>query len=114
MLIVNLNSKIVNPSKREQERELWQAGVGCETPDEMMAPFNVGVMDAEDSLLCIPSQYYTQLCQMREYAEGHESISGPTLLSGQILGRVASQAPLLADDLDDDMLDREFWARGGW
>ena len=55
--------------------------------DREVSPFMLGVLDAERNALCIPEIYYIRRGDMLEYAEGFESVAGPTLLSSQLLGK---------------------------
>lgn len=54
---------------------------------KFIAAFDLGAMDARRGELCLPTLYFATRVQMRDYAKGHESVVGRTLLSSQILGR---------------------------
>lgn len=87
-----------------------------DAPD-IVTPYMLGVMDAEENLPCVPETYYIKQGQMAEYCEGYEAVAGETLTTRQILGK-----PLLTDeqikaefsDLVEGMSDEEFWSRGQW
>lgn len=87
-----------------------------DAPD-FVTPYMLGVMDAEEGLLCCPEQYYVKDGQKAEYCEGYEAVAGETLTTRQILGK-----PLLTDaqieaefsDLVEGMKDEAFWSRGQW
>ena len=45
--------------------------------------WTLGTLDAYDKLPCVPQQYYVDLLNCRQYARGHESVAGESLLSRQ-------------------------------
>lgn len=47
--------------------------------------FTLGKLDAYENEPCVPQQYYVDLLRCRQYARGHESVAGQTLLSRQWL-----------------------------
>lgn len=49
-------------------------------------PFIYGAQDAASGLSCIPEMYFVRRDDQREYARGHQSVAGVTLLSGQLVG----------------------------
>jgi hypothetical protein len=46
-----------------------------------------------------------------QYAAGYESITGPTFATAQFTD---AEIVAEAEDLEEDMLDREYHARGMW
>lgn len=60
--------------------------------DAGLTPFMLGALDAQRGELCVPEMYYTKRGQICEYAEGFESVKGRTMLSGQLLSGLVTDA----------------------
>lgn len=79
MLAINLNSRIIN-AEPQTASDYFPA---------TKQAFRLGVLDARLGDLCVPAMYFRHSDDMKAYAMGYESVAGPTLLSRQILGKVA-------------------------
>jgi hypothetical protein len=58
--------------------------------NDLSFAFQLGKLDAEDGVGCVPEMYFARRSQIREYARAYESVAGPTMLSQQILAPVAT------------------------
>jgi hypothetical protein len=73
--------------------------------------YNFGCTDATSGNACVPEMVFIRRADQVEYALGFESITGPTLTTAQFTD---AQIAAEAEDLEEDMLDREYHARGMW
>lgn len=73
MLSINLNTKLITAADHY--------------PATSQA-YRLGVVTAQLQELCLPAMYFRHRDDTRDFARGHESVAGPTLLSRQILGKV--------------------------
>ncbi len=73
--------------------------------------YTFGTADAKHGASFAPEMYFTNRLDKREYALGYESVTGPTFATVQF-----TDAEIIAEaeDLEEDMLDREYHARGMW
>ncbi len=73
--------------------------------------YTFGNADARHGASFCPEMYFTHKADKREYALGYEVITGPTFATAQF-----TEAEIIAEaeDLEEDMLDREYHARGMW
>ncbi len=73
--------------------------------------YTFGTADAKHGASFAPEMYYVRHEDMRNYALGYEAITGPTVFTAQF-----TDAEIIAEaeDLEEDMLDREFFSRGMW
>lgn len=67
---------------------------------KVIEPELMGRYDAEMGNPCNPTKYYAKLGEVEAYKVGYETAKA-------VLDE-------LVQDYVDDMLDREFWARGWW
>ena len=81
---------------------------------DFVTPFMLGVLAAERGELCVPEVYYTKRGQMREFADGFESVAGETLSTCQILGKRFVDYAAELEDLQEAMADNAYHAGGGW
>ena len=106
-------------------------------------PYMWGAQDAAAGLACVPEMQWVRRTDQVEYAAGYASVAGDTYVTRQFLGGPAPVtaadieatidaifAPVVVDDsesaldlfdyeaeadeYEEDMLDREYHARGGW
>lgn len=64
--------------------------------NDLSFAFQIGKLDAEDGVGCVPEMYFARRDQIVDYALGYESVTGPTLLSQQILATVATAESMVA------------------
>lgn len=72
---------------------------------DFVTPFMLGCLDAQAGEIACPEMYYIKRGDMLAYCEGFESIAGRTLTTAQFLE---------PQELAEDMMDREWHARGMW
>jgi hypothetical protein len=74
--------------------------------------FRLGTLDAQLSELCVPEMYYRHPVDLRDYCAGYAATAGHNITTRYFLPDAEAQA--LAEDYEEDMLDREYHARGSW
>ena len=88
-----------------------------------------GAEDGDADLPCVPELYFSKHAEHVDYALGHQSTAGKTLLSCQLLHNGPVPVPADLDivfvpagidydaelaDLREAMADASFWAGGYW
>lgn len=56
-------------------------------PERHLTPYQVGWRDGKSGELCLPELFFLDHRRQKEYAEGHLSSAGHTLLGDQIIER---------------------------
>lgn len=98
-----------------------------------LSPLMIGALDATTRRPCKPEDYYIWDGDLAEYAEGYrqqademraqayaaieatyEALFAPVAVDDHQFALDLFDYEAEADDLEDDMLDREFHARGMW
>ena len=79
------------------------------TVNPMSIPYIWGQQDARCGMTCVPEMVFVTRQDQIAYAVGFESVTGRTPTTAQVMG-IDFEAE--ANDLAEDMLDREFWAHG--
>ncbi len=74
-------------------------------------PYTFGTADATHGAGFCPEMYFSHPLDMRDYALGYEAITGPTFATAQFTD---AEIEAEAEDYEEDMLDREWHARGQW
>ena len=59
------------------------------TQEELLSPYMLGQLDAEEGKLCIPEVYYVRRMEQRDYCRGYAHIAGDTLTTRQFLANEA-------------------------
>lgn len=70
---------------------------------EAVTPYMLGMMDAQDGMLCVPEMYFVRRSQMQAYAAGWEAIAGESLLSADTLGR--KEEPVATDSREAELVE---------
>jgi hypothetical protein len=73
--------------------------------------FQFGTADATHGASFCPEMYFTNSLDKIDYALGYEAIAGVSEATRQFTDAVIAAE---AEDLEEDMLDREYHARGQW
>jgi hypothetical protein len=73
--------------------------------------YTFGTADARHGASFCPEMYFVRHEDKCQYAAGYESITGPTFATAQFTD---AEIVAEAEDLEEDMLDREYHARGMW
>ena len=73
--------------------------------------FQFGTADATHGASFCPEMYFTNRLDKIDYAKGFESVTGPTFATAQFTD---AEIEAEAEDYEEDMLDRQWHARGGW
>ena len=69
---------------REMKVSNTQVVLVVPAPDQMMTPYHLGQMDAEDDELCLPELYYVKAQDKYDYALGYNEIR-PSILAQQVM-----------------------------
>ena len=92
-LLINLNSKIINPAPIMSETYAMPEEMDFASPEEM------AMLDARLGLECQPLEWFWKLENVERYI---------------IRWKETTEAIAQAVDYEDDQLDREWHSRGQW
>ena len=69
-------------------------------------PYTFGTQDATHDASFAPEMYFSHPLDKRDYALGYEQVTDPTVFTAQF---TEAEIVAQAEDLEEDMLDREFF-----
>ncbi len=73
--------------------------------------YTFGQQDAQAGKTLCPEAIFIQRSQQVDYALGYEAVAGVTVFTAQFTD---AEIVAEAEDYEEDMLDREYHARGMW
>lgn len=94
-LIINLNSRIINPAPATRQPKFAVAVV-----EAGASPYTCGVLDAEDKHAFCPEQYFIWDGDMLEYTEGYEEVNGESEITAAFKRERMEREPAIEDDHD--------------